>query len=100
VGTVRKSTENEDTLSSGDCQPADTSVEVRVVVLGLVVEENTLFGESRVAELSVVFVGDVGKTLKTGKVEVGLVAEVCVFTRDGVIDFEETVLADTEGGLK
>jgi hypothetical protein len=99
VGSVRESTEDKNTLSSSDCQPADTSVELRVVVLGLVVEKNTLLSKGRVAELSVVFVGDVGETLETGKVEVGLVAEVRVFTRDGVVDFEETVLADTEGGL-
>jgi hypothetical protein len=100
VCTVRKSTEDEDTLSSGNGQPADTSVELRVVVLSLVVDKNTFLSEGRVAELSVVFVGDAGETLETGKVEVGLIAEVCVFTRDGVVNFEETVLADTEGGLR
>lgn len=100
VGAVGKSTEDEDTLSSGDGQPSDTGVELRVVLLGLVVAKDTLVSPELVAELAVVLLGHVDDVVPADKVEVGLVAEVSILTGDGVVDLEETVTADSERGTK
>ena len=73
IGTVRESTEDEDTFSSCHCEPSDTSVELRVVVLGLVIDKNALFSKSRVAELTIIILGNADKAIPSGELKVGLV---------------------------
>lgn len=62
----------------------------------LVVHGNTLLSKGGIAELSSMLLSDVYETLPAVELEVCLIAEVVVLARDGVIDLEETMFADTE----
>jgi hypothetical protein len=61
------------------------------------VGDYALFGSHVVAEF-VVATGDVDHVVPAGKLEICLVATVCILARDGVVNLESSVLGDTERG--